>query len=62
MTKETLARLPEVFKRNIESYKTSYRKGYKEDKERAYGYINALRDAEIISEVERRALIAYITV
>ena len=62
MTKETLNRLPMIYRGNIEAYKASYKRGNTADKERAFGYINALRDAGIITETERRVLISYVTV
>lgn len=63
MTKEILAKLPDVYKSSIETFKTIYRRtGDKETRARAGGYLTALREAEIITETERRALLCYITI
>ena len=63
MTKDTLAKLPDVYKSTIETFKTIYqRTGDKETRARAGGYITALRDAGIITETEKRTLLCYVTI
>lgn len=63
LTMRTLDRLPDKYKRQIETYRARYQrdKTNTADKDRANGYITALADAEIITQAERRLILAYIT-
>lgn len=63
ITIKTLDRLPEKYRRQIEAYRARYQrdKTNTADKDRANGYITALADAEIITQAEKRLILAYIT-
>lgn len=63
ITMRTLDRLPDKYRRKIEAYRAQYQKdkSNKADKDRANGYITALADAEIITQAEKRLILAYIT-
>lgn len=68
MTKQTLDKLPEGIRANIEYYKEAYNlfdtgSHYKdEERSRMAGYVHGLRDAGLITEIERRELFCYMTV
>ena len=62
MTKETLEKLPQVAKNHLEIYNRiiQTKPGYKEEfKFRLMGYLDALKDIDIISEAEKRLLYIY---
>lgn len=63
-TKRTLDAIPEIYRRQLEAYRTQYQKDkttYEAYKERSNGYLRALADARIITEAERRIILTYIT-
>lgn len=68
MTKEILNKLPEGVRTNIEHYKEAYNlfdagSHYRdEERSRMADYVHGLRDAGLITEIERRALFCYMTV
>ena len=65
MVKETLNKVPESVKRQLDEYKRMYEgipNRREETSARAAGYVLGLKDAGLITERERMALFVYTTV
>ena len=65
MTRETLNRMPENVRRNLEGLRHEYKSGVvskDEVRAKAAWYVKGLRDAGLITERERGKLFIYTTV
>lgn len=65
MTRETLEKLPEIVRKNIEGLRHGYKSNVVDKyvaQEKAAWYVKGLRDAGLITERERQILFIYTTV